>query len=111
IAWLHILSWTLTRAGLGLELAAALEPLGVFPWVRAAIAYAEGKPTKAADICAEMGAVSEEAFDRLAAARQLADESRHGEADEQLRRALGFYRSVGATRYLRESEVLLTASV
>jgi hypothetical protein len=44
------------------------------------------------------------------AAAQLVAEGRRAEADEQLRRALAFYRSVGATRYVREGEALLAAS-
>lgn len=35
---------------------------------------------------------------------------RHAEADAQLARALAFYRSVRATRYLQQGEALLTAS-
>jgi hypothetical protein len=35
---------------------------------------------------------------------------RRREADEQLRSALAFYRSVGATRYIRQGEALLAAS-
>jgi hypothetical protein len=38
---------------------------------------------------------------------------RHGkraEADRELRSALAFYRSVGATRFVREGEALLAAS-
>ncbi len=34
-------------------------------------------------------------------------EGRRAEADEQLHRALAFYRSVGAKRYVREGEQLL----
>ena len=47
---------------------------------------------------------------RLRSAEQLVHEGRRAEADEQLRRALAFYRSVGATRWIREGEALLAAS-
>ena len=57
-----------------------------------------------------IGAAPQEALFRLWAAEQLVDEGRRAEADEQLRRALAFYRSVGATRYVREGEALLAAS-
>ena len=57
-----------------------------------------------------MGAVSSEAFYRLRAAEALVAEGRQAEADEQLRPALAFYGSVGATRYVREGEALLAAS-
>jgi class 3 adenylate cyclase len=80
------------------------------PWVRAALALASSDFLAAADIIGGMGIVSHEAFFRLRAAEQLVDEGRRAEADEQLRRALAFYRSVGATRYVREGEALLAAS-
>jgi hypothetical protein len=35
---------------------------------------------------------------------------RRAEADEQLTRALGFFRSVGAARYVREGEALLAVA-
>jgi hypothetical protein len=57
-----------------------------------------------------MGAVTEEARDRLWLAEALIDQNRRAEADVELQRALVFYRSVGATRYIREAEGLLAAS-
>jgi hypothetical protein len=80
------------------------------PWLRAALAVGSGDFLGAADIIGGMGIVTHEAFFRLRAAEQLVDEGRRAEADEQLRRALAFYRSVGATRYVREGEALLAAS-
>ena len=59
---------------------------------------------------AEMGVPRDEADARLRAAEKLVGEGRSTEADEQLQRALAFYRSVGATRYVREAEALLTAA-
>ena len=44
-----------------------------------------------------------EAIARLRARAQLVAEGRRAEADEQLQRALAFYRSVGATRYVRQA--------
>ena len=55
-------------------------------------------------------AVTQEAWFRLRSAEQLVHEGRGAEADEQLRPALAFYRSVGATRWIREGEALLAAS-
>jgi class 3 adenylate cyclase len=109
LAYLHVLAWTLVEAGRGAELAAAAARFDT-PWARAGVAFAEGDPVRAAEICAEMGAVTEEAYARLAAARQLAGEGRRAEADEELHRALAFYRSVGAKRYVQEGEALLAAS-
>jgi class 3 adenylate cyclase/tetratricopeptide (TPR) repeat protein len=110
VVWTHVLAWPLTDAGRGPEVAAALARFDDVPWVQAAIAYAEGDPARAAEICAAMGAVAEEAYARLAAARMLAESGHRAEADEHLRSALAFYRSVGARRYVQDGEALLAAS-
>jgi hypothetical protein len=110
VSWVHVFAWTVNNAGRGQELTRLLADVGQVPWVRAARAFAEGDPQASAQICAEMGALTQEAYARLAAARGLAEERRRTEADEQLRRVLSFYRSVGAKRYVREGEALLPAS-
>ena len=51
-----------------------------------------------------------EADTRLLAGRQLVEQGRHEEANEQLEKALSFYRSVGATHFIREAEALLVTS-
>ena len=51
-----------------------------------------------------------EAEARLHAAEELVAQGCRVEADEQLEQALAFYRSVGATRYVRETEALLAAA-
>ena len=61
----------------------------------------------AADRYAAMGSLVFEAHARLAAAEALAADGRRAEADEQIGKALAFFRSVGATRYIREGEALL----
>jgi class 3 adenylate cyclase/tetratricopeptide (TPR) repeat protein len=63
-----------------------------------------------ADQLGNLGLRTDEAFARLRAASDLVAAGRRAEADEQLQRALAFYRSVGATRYVREGEALLAAS-
>ena len=80
------------------------------PWLRAALAVASRDFPAAADIYGEMGVVVHEAFFRQRAAEQLVAEGRRAEADEQLRPTLAFYRSVGATRYVREGEALMAAT-
>jgi class 3 adenylate cyclase len=110
LSWTHVLAWTAVEVGRGADLAAGLEGAAESPWVRAAIAYARGEPAEAADICGEMGAVVQEAYARLAAARRLVDAGRRAEADVQLGRALAFYRSVSARRYVLEGETLMAAS-
>ncbi|MDQ6821867.1 MAG: hypothetical protein M3076_16280 [Actinomycetota bacterium] len=76
----------------------------------AAEAFAAGDVRRAADICGEMGAVTEEARDRLWLAQALINQNRRAEADVELQRALAFYGSEAATRYVREAEGLLAAS-
>ena len=59
------------------------------------------------DLFGEIGSLPDEALARLRAAEKLVAAGRHAEADEQLARALAFWRSVRATRYIREGEALL----
>jgi class 3 adenylate cyclase len=68
-------------------------------WLEAATAFAAGDYVRAADLYARIGSLPDEADARLRSGR-----------DAQVRRALDFYRSVGATRYVREGEALLAAS-
>jgi hypothetical protein len=72
---------------------------GPSAWLDAATAFVGGDYVGAADIYAEIGSLPDEADARL----------RSGIESEVLR-ALEFYRSVGATRYIREAESLLAAS-
>jgi hypothetical protein len=109
VSALHILAWPASRLGRGDELVAALANYKGH-WVDAAAALARGDVLGAADLCEGMGAVMEEAFDRLAAAERLVAEGSRGDADVQLERALAFFRSVGASRYVRRGETLLAAS-
>ena len=54
---------------------------------------------RAADVYAGIGSLPDEADARLRSGRE-----------DQVRRALDFYRSVGATRYIREGKALLAES-
>jgi class 3 adenylate cyclase/tetratricopeptide (TPR) repeat protein len=107
-----------------IELALLLEALGrpgspiieacdEFPqiaWLQAAVAVVRGEHVSAADRLAELRTPPLEAAVRLRAAEHLVGGGRRAEADVQLQKALGFYRSVGATRYIREGEALLAAT-
>jgi thioredoxin-like negative regulator of GroEL len=73
-------------------------------------AYARRDFAAAAEILHRTGSRPEEPEARLRAAEELMAEGRRAEADEQLQHALEFYRSVGATRYVRECEALFAAS-
>jgi tetratricopeptide (TPR) repeat protein len=79
-------------------------------WAEAATAIAEGDLVRAADVLGGTELRSEEAYARLRAAELLASQGRHAEAQFHLERALSFYRSVGATAYLRRAEAILPAS-
>ena len=76
----------------------------------AARAVLRGDFDEAADLFYEIGQLDDEADARLRAAEKLVQEGRRPEADAQLKKALAFYRSVGATRCVREAESLLAAS-
>jgi hypothetical protein len=68
-------------------------------WLEAASAFARGDHVEAADLFSQIGSRPNEAYARLAA------------GDERsVRRALEFYRSVGATLYVARGEALLSAA-
>jgi tetratricopeptide (TPR) repeat protein len=100
VASTHFVAWVARRLGRGDEFLEVVrgEPLES-PWLRAARAVAVGDFVPAADILRDAGSLTFEAFYRLQAG-----------TDPDVRAALAFYRSVGATRYVREGEALLAAS-
>ncbi len=78
-------------------------------WTVATRAVVRGEYAEAAELFAEIRTRPHEAYARLRAAEKLIAADQRTEADDQLSRALAFFRSVGATRYLREAEALLSA--
>ena len=68
-------------------------------WEDVKTAILDGRYAEAASTLSEIGDVTDEAYARL-----LTAEPSHVE------RALAFYRSVGATRYIRQAEALLAAT-
>jgi class 3 adenylate cyclase/tetratricopeptide (TPR) repeat protein len=80
------------------------------PWRDAAALYVAGDFRGAADTYSEIGARPEEAYARLRAAEAFVAEGSRAEAGVELERALGFWRSVGATGYIGEGEALMAAS-
>jgi tetratricopeptide (TPR) repeat protein len=109
--WATALAVVLTELGREGELETIVESATVSTrWLDAARTYASGAFGEAADVYAEIGSVPDEAFARLRAAEALVAAGRRPEADAQLQRALTFYRSVGATAYIREAESLFAAS-
>ncbi|MDQ2933385.1 MAG: AAA family ATPase [Chloroflexota bacterium] len=65
-----------------------------------------GDVTAAADLCDELGVLPEGALLRLHAARVLASEGRASDARVPLQKAVTFWHSVGATRFVDEAEEL-----
>jgi tetratricopeptide (TPR) repeat protein len=80
------------------------------PWAEGAGALFDGDLERAAEIYQRAGAATDVAFVRLRLARRLVEEGRRAEADVHLQQALAFYRSVGASRYVRDGEELLAAT-
>jgi class 3 adenylate cyclase/tetratricopeptide (TPR) repeat protein len=110
-AWLSDLAVALVQLGTGAELAALIDKSPVkTPWRKAAAAYVSGGFQAAAAEYSAIGARPEEADARLRAAETLVREGRRTEADDELKRSLAFWRSVGATAYVREGEALMAAS-
>ena len=62
------------------------------------------------DVYAAIGDLPSEAEARLLGAEALLAGGRRGEGEEQLARALAFFRSVGATADVRRGEELLAAT-
>jgi tetratricopeptide (TPR) repeat protein len=91
-------AWLAFDLGRIADAEAALERSPSTPWKDAARAILGGDAAEAADLLAEIGHRPAEAYARLRA------------RGRDVQRALDFYRSVGATRYIREAEALLAAS-
>ncbi len=92
------------------ELAAAGQHVPDTPRFRAVRAFLAEDLVGAASMFASMGLKYREALARLRLADRLVQEGRRAEADRELTSALAFFRSVGATRKVREAESLLAES-
>jgi tetratricopeptide (TPR) repeat protein len=88
----------------------AADSTTVSRWAEAARRHLDGDLAGAADILNDIGSLPDEARTRLTLAEQLAAAGRRADADAELARAVAFYRSVGATFYLRRAERVLAAS-
>jgi hypothetical protein len=80
-------------------LRALVESMAPTRWGAAGLAVLDGRYVDAAARLHEIGDLADEAYARLLSAEP-----------RELEQALAFYRSVGATRYIREAEALLAAS-
>jgi class 3 adenylate cyclase/tetratricopeptide (TPR) repeat protein len=106
--WTPYLAIAMDALGRGREFLERAPSLGTAtPWLEAATCWVRGEFERAADLYGEIGSLPDEALARLRAAEKLVGAGRRLEADEQLARALAFWRSVAATRYIHEGEALL----
>jgi tetratricopeptide (TPR) repeat protein len=110
-AWVLDVWFAAWSAGEEARLTAAVAafPIAV-PWLDVVAAFIERDFGKAAARLESMAAISDAALARLWAGEWLVEEGRHADAAVQLERALPFWRSVGARRYLRRCESLLAAA-
>ena len=99
----------LHRLGMEREARVVLERAPKTRWREAAALELRGDFVQAADAYSEIGHLPYEARLRLVAAKRLVAKGRRAEADVQLEQALAFWRSVGATRYIRQCEELRSA--
>jgi class 3 adenylate cyclase/tetratricopeptide (TPR) repeat protein len=103
------LAFVAEQLGCAEELTAQLERATPTRWADAARATLRGDFAEAAALFEEIGERELESLARERAAEQFLAEGRRTEAEEQLARAVAFYRSVGATRYLRRADELLAS--
>jgi hypothetical protein len=83
---------------------------GDSPWFAVARALADQEFVAAAESLDSMGAARSAALARLRAAQELARTGWRAQAEDQLRHALMFFRSAGATRFIRQGQAVLAAS-
>jgi class 3 adenylate cyclase/tetratricopeptide (TPR) repeat protein len=88
----------------------AVSTQGAWRWLAAARLIAAGRYAEAADELAATGARPEEALARLLSARMLIGRGDRPGGEAELHRALDFWRSVGAARYLEMAEAMLAKS-
>jgi tetratricopeptide (TPR) repeat protein len=103
----HVVAWpALADPSLRTRLRDALVDAPHTPLVDVARMLAQGDVVGAADVLDRHGDVTNAAELRLAAAREFAHEGRFVECDEQVARALPFFESVGARRFIDQCERL-----
>jgi len=93
-----------------LELREALEDAPPGPWKELTFACLDRDFVCAAEMWAAAGSPTFEARSRLRAAEELIETGRRAEGEAELNKALAFYRTVGATFYIKRGEQLLAPS-
>ncbi|TMJ94117.1 MAG: hypothetical protein E6G67_10455 [Actinobacteria bacterium] len=108
--WLPNISATLAGIHRGEELGRLTSGLPLrTAWVDAAEACVAGDHVRAAELYEAIGSLPDEANSRVRAADALLGAGDRRAAEHELARALAFYRSVGATAYIRNAEALLAS--
>jgi hypothetical protein len=102
--WTADLAVAAAELGDGVDIGAALAAARPTPWVGAARAIREGDFFLAAELYERIGSRPDEAFARLRAGESAPDGAVSPQAADQLARALEFFRSVAARRYVSEGE-------
>jgi tetratricopeptide (TPR) repeat protein len=95
------------RLGLRDELREVVELAPEGPWKNLTVAGAHGDLGRAADLYAEFGAPTFEAYARLLGGEEAIQGGRRAEGEAEIERALAFFRSVGASFLVRRGEALL----
>jgi class 3 adenylate cyclase/tetratricopeptide (TPR) repeat protein len=106
--WVMDVAVVLAELGRGDELAAAAAQAPATRWLEAASAYLAAEPERAAELLDAIGALPEAAYARVEAARAAFADRRRLDAEDQLNRALEFYREVDATSHCLRAEELLS---
>ncbi len=92
------------------QLQATLEAGPPWPWKDLALATLDGDFVRAAEMWAAAGGPTSEARLRMRAAEELIAAGRRQDGEVELRKALAFYREVGATFWIERGEALLAKS-
>jgi len=94
----------------GSELREILADAPPLPWKDLAFACLDRDFVRAAELWAAAGSPTWEARLRLRAAEELIEAGRRHDGEVELRKALAFYRTVGATFFIERGETLLAKS-
>ena len=108
--WSPPIVWSFAAFGDPDEYLKLLEREERSPWSDAARATCAGDFVAAADIYSRIGAAVDAAYARVHAAAVLVDRGDRAGSEQELAQAIAFYRSVGATRRIRDAEKLLAAA-
>ena len=103
-------AWLLRDLGREGDLLRALASAPVTPWVGAARAIAASDFAQGVELAAQMGAPTVEAYARLRAGEAMLAAGERAGALAELEKAVEFYRSVAASRYVHQAEALMHTS-